>query len=372
MTRTALVVGAGVFGLATARALALRGWSVRVLDPNEPGTEGPSSAETRILRLSHGTDDWYTGLAHRAATGWRELERESGRRLLLPTGVLTLGPRDGDDWERASAAALRRLGVPVETLTGAAVTRRFPGFAGGGTGTALFEPEAGVLLARAATRALAGSARERGAELLRGAAVPDGGTAVVDGEPLRADLTVWAVGPALPALFPGLTSVRPYRQDCWYVRPRGPWAKGEAGTGSGAGTGYESGSGGRPAWLDREHGCYGIPAVGELGVKVVPDVETDPRAATDPSPGEIPPALRDYLRARLPHLADSPVLRREVCSYAVTPDEHFLLARHPGRRDVWLVGGDSGHGFKHGPAWGEYVADVVEDRCAPPARFALR
>ncbi|MCC3776787.1 FAD-dependent oxidoreductase [Streptomyces sp. UNOB3_S3] len=364
MTRTALVVGAGVFGLATARALTVRGWSVRVLDPNEPGTEGPSSAETRILRLAHGTDDWYTRLAHRATARWRELERETGRRLLLPTGVLTLGPSDGDEWERASAARLHGLGAPVETLTADAVTRRFPGFDGAGTGTALFEPEAGVLLARAAVRALAGSARERGAELLRGAAVPDGGTAVVGGEPLRADLTVWAVGPALPALFPGLTSVRPYRQDSWYVRPRGPWAR--------AGGRAEGPAGGQPAWLDRAHGCYGIPAVGELGVKVVPDVETDPGAACDPAPEEIPRALRDYLRARLPHLADSPVLRREVCSYALAPDEHFLLAPHPGRRDVWLVGGDSGHGFKHGPEWGEYVADVVEGRCAALPRFALR
>ncbi|MEU3356425.1 FAD-dependent oxidoreductase [Streptomyces sp. NPDC037389] len=183
MSRTALVVGAGVFGLATARALAFRGWSVRVLDPNEPGTAGASSAETRILRLAHGTDDWYTGLAHRATALWRELERESGRRLLLPTGVLALGPRDGDDWERASAALLRRLGAPVETLTADAVTRRFPGFDGGGTGTALFEPEAGVLLARAAVRALAGSARERGAELLRGAGGPPRGPAGGVGAP---------------------------------------------------------------------------------------------------------------------------------------------------------------------------------------------
>ncbi|MEU3356426.1 FAD-dependent oxidoreductase [Streptomyces sp. NPDC037389] len=189
-----------------------------------------------------------------------------------------------------------------------------------------------------------------------GPAAPAGGTAVVDGEPLRADLTVWAVGPALPALFPGLTSVRPYRQDSWYVRPLGPWAGAEA----------------QPAWLDRAHGCYGIPAIGELGVKVVPDVETDPDASAGMSPEEIPRALRDYLRARLPHLAGSPVLRREVCSYALAPDEHFLLARHPGRRDVWLVGGDSGHGFKHGPAWGEYVADVVEGGRTALPRFALR
>ncbi|MFI1970554.1 FAD-dependent oxidoreductase [Streptomyces cinnamoneus] len=356
MTGTALVVGAGVFGLSVARALASRGWAVRVLDPDPPGTRGPSAAETRILRCAHGEDGWYPALARRATARWRELERESGRRLLLPTGVLTLGPREDDAWERASASCLERLGVPVETMPAAAVTRRFPGFDGGRGGTALFEPEAGVLLAREAVRALAESAADRGAELLRATAVPRNGTACVDGEPVRADLTVWAVGPALPALFPGLTPVRPVRQDSWYVRPRGPWAAAD---------------GGQPAWLDRAHGCYGVPAVGSLGVKVVPDVETAPDAPTDARPEEVPAALRDYLRTRLPHLAASSVVRREPCAYALSADEHFLLDRHPGRRDVWLVGGDSGHGFKHGPAWGAYVCDVVEGRRAASPRFGL-
>ncbi|MFF4737126.1 FAD-dependent oxidoreductase [Streptomyces sp. NPDC001262] len=359
MSRTALVVGAGVFGLSVARALALRSWSVRVVDPNEPGTQGPSSAETRILRCAHGAEPWYTELAHRATATWRALERESGRRLLLPTGVLTLGPPDDDAWERAAAAHLARLAVPADVLPGGAMSRRFPGFANGfelSDGTALFEPEAGVLLARQAVTALAESAVERSAVLLRAAARPDGGTAVVEGEPCRADLTVWAVGTALPALFPGLTTVRPVRQDSWYLPPEGPWAAGA----------------GQPAWLDRAHGCYGIPAVGTHGVKVVPDVETPPGAPADPVPAEDPEALRTYVRARLPDLADSPVTHREVCSYALTADEHFLLDRYPGRSDVWIVGGDSGHGFKHGPAWGEFVCDVVEGRRAAPRRFALR
>ncbi|KNB50917.1 hypothetical protein AC230_19200 [Streptomyces caatingaensis] len=354
------MVGAGVFGLSVARELALRSWSVRVVDPRPPGTRGPSAGETRILRCAHGTDPWYAELARRATAQWRALERESGRRLLLPTGVLTLGPAADDGWERAAHGHLTRLGVPAELLTAGAAARRFPGFApgpGSPGGTALFEPEAGVLLAREATAALAASATAHRAELIRAEATArDGGTAVVGGEPWPADLTVWAVGTALPALFPGLTTVRPVRQDCWYVRPGGPWAA----------------DGRQPAWLDRAHGCYGIPAVASHGVKVVPDVETPPGAPADPRPGEAPPALRAYLRARLPALAGAPVTHREVCSYALAADEHFVLARHPGRPGVWLVGGDSGHGFKHGPAWGAFVCDVVEGRRAAPPRFALR
>jgi glycine/D-amino acid oxidase-like deaminating enzyme len=363
-TRTAVVVGAGVFGLCVARELAIRRWSVRVVDTRRPGDAGPSTAESRILRFSHGDDTWYPALARRARSLWQALERETGKRLLLPSGVLVFGPppADGDCWEQASARQLSGLGIPVETMRGPAVRRRFPEFDGRDCATVLFEPHGGILLARQATRALAESALGHGAEIMLGAAQPCAGAAVaVDGQRLDADLTVWAVGPALPAVFPGLAAVREVRQDSWYLRPGGPWAA----------------TADQPAWLDRAHGYYGVPAVGVLGVKVVPDVESpdvesSPEPPASPPPDGLPNQIRDYLRTRLPDLATSSVLRRERCSYARTGDENFLLARYPGSQDRWIVGGDSGHGFKHGPAWGEYVCDVVEGRTAVPKRFALR
>lgn len=354
---SAVVVGAGVFGLGIARELCGRGWSVRVIDTDEPGTRGPSAAESRILRHSHGDDPWYPALARRARGMWEDLERESGCRLLLPSGVLVLGPPPPDTgtWERAGAQHLRRLGIPVQIVRPEDVERRFPGFDGGESGTVLFEPDGAVLRARDALLALAGSALDRGAVLLQGTARPANGVALVGGEPLAADVTVWAVGPALPVLFPGLTSVRPVRQDCWYVQPQGAWTTAD-----------------QPAWLDRAHGYYGVPAVGTMGVKVVPDTETPPGSPGQLEPGGLPEAVRAYLRARIPALADAPARSREPCHYALTGDEHFLLARHPARQDVWIVGGDSGHGFKHGPAWGAYVADVIEGRTAAALRFALR
>ncbi len=354
---SAVVVGAGIFGLATARELGRRGWSVRVVDSNHPGTQGPSAAETRILRHSHGDDACYPALARHARIMWEELERESGRRLVLPTGVLILGPPppDAGEWERASTHHLRRLGIPVQTVPPGAVERRFPGFDGSKSGTVLFEPGGAVLRAREALLALADSARDRGVVLLPGTAYPHEGAALLNGERLAADVTVWAVGTALPTLFPGLASVRPVRQDSWYVRPRRMWASAD-----------------QPAWLDRAHGYYGVPAVGESGVKVVPDTETPWDSSAQLPPGGLPEAVRRYLRVRLPDLADAPAAGREPCQYALTGDQHFILARYPARPDVWIVGGDSGHGFKHGPAWGAYVADVIEGRTAAALRFALR
>ncbi|MFI0975577.1 FAD-dependent oxidoreductase [Streptomyces sp. NPDC021093] len=347
----ALVVGAGVFGLSVARELAARGKSVDVVDRNAPGTAGPSSAETRILRCAHGDDEWYTRSAARARTLWRELEAETGEQLLLDIGVLCLASAGADQsWERASLRVLARLGIRAQLLSGRAVAARFPGLSGEGLDFAVHEPEAGVLLARRAVRALARSAEDRGVRIHRGEAKPDGDSVLVDGAHHGADLVVWAPGPELPALFPGLSSTVTERQRAYYVNPVGPWA-----------------TGGRPAWIDRAHDWYGIPAVGERGVKLVPDEEPGDSAAT-----ELPSRLRDLVRQRLPDLADAPVTAHEECAYAWSPDGHFLLDRLPGTRRTWLVGGDSGHGFKHGPAWGAYVCDVMEGVAEPPPRFRLR
>ncbi|HEX4729196.1 MAG TPA: hypothetical protein VH298_15430, partial [Jatrophihabitans sp.] len=84
------------------------------------------------------------------------------------------------------------------------------------------------------------------------------------------------------------------------------------------------------------------------------------------------PRWRAELGRRRPELADQPVPGIDPCAFAQTPDRHFLLARHPAHQRVWLVGGDSGHGFKHGIAWGCHVADVLTGQQQPLPRFRLR
>jgi len=60
-----------------------------------------------------------------------------------------------------------------------------------------------------------------------------------------------------------------------------------------------------------------------------------------------------------------------VCQYENTPDHHFIVDRHPHAANVWLVGGGSGHGFKHGPALGELISQVVLEQQPAPAFFSL-
>ncbi|MFE0044506.1 FAD-dependent oxidoreductase [Streptomyces albireticuli] len=374
----ALVIGAGVFGLSLARELAGRGRSVHLVDPSPAGAgSGPSYADTRILRCAHGPDRFYARSAWRARTLWRELEAETGERFLHPTGALLLATGPDTGWERAGLDTLRDLGIPVEHVPAAALPGRFPGFTAHGVSFAVHEPGGAVLAARTAMRALAASAARRGVRTTVGTAVPEGDGARVDGRTYTADLVVWAVGPALPTLFPGLTGVVAERQDSYWLTARGPWA-----------------TGGGPAWIDRSAEMYGVPALGGAAtVKIVPDgvvpdathLVPDPArlvpdgATADPArldasaaAAELPAHARRYVTTRFPALAEAPVERREECAYAWSPDEHFVLGRLPGTRAGWLVGGDSGHGFKHGPAWARHVADVLDGTAEPLPRFALR
>ena len=67
---------------------------------------------------------------------------------------------------------------------------------------------------------------------------------------------------------------------------------------------------------------------------------------------------------RFPAMKDAPLIETRVCQYEQTPDSHFIVDRHPRMNNVWLVGGGSGHGFKHGPALGEMMAESIVKRCA--------
>ena len=87
--------------------------------------------------------------------------------------------------------------------------------------------------------------------------------------------------------------------------------------------------------------------------------------------GETVAGARDYLGRRFPGMGDAPLIASEVCQYENTSNGDFLIDRHPELENVWLVGGGSGHGFKHGPAVGEYVARLVTEGGAPDERFGL-
>jgi glycine/D-amino acid oxidase-like deaminating enzyme len=328
------------------------------VDPRPPGDPvATSGAESRLIRCSHGSARWYLRSARRARELWRDLEREAGMELLVEAGMCWFA-RSDDGWEADSERALRDEGVAVERLDVAEAARLFPSLGGDDLEFCLLEPEAGVLRAARAVEALAGTAVERGARLLRSAARPaGGGVELAGGERLEADRVIWACGAWLAKLFPELVGLRVTRQSTTFFEAGPEWR-----------------TPGVPAWVDYDGSFYGLGDLDGHGVKAACDVEGPP---FDPDSAEREPApdaeatAREYVRRRFPALSDARLVAATVCHYELTPDTHFLVAPHPEHAHVWIVGGGSGHGFKHGPALAEYVTRLLRGEEEPDPRFAL-
>jgi glycine/D-amino acid oxidase-like deaminating enzyme len=354
---SAVIVGAGVFGGSLALRLVSSGWDVTLVEQYPPGhVRAASGGESRLIRFSHGASDWYTRSAWRARELWRELERESGTELFVPSGVAWF-LRNPEGWGAEAERVLREEGIPVERLSPDEGARFFPSFDGQGLDSILYEPEAGVLRARDATRVISEQAIARGARFMAGRAAPDGEKVVVGEERLEADHVVWAGGAWLAALFPEVVDLRVTRQDVYFF---------------GAPTGWQAPS--VPGWVDFEGGVYGVGDLDGRGFKASPDSEGP---AFDPDAEDRVPSedkereARDYIAMRFPALAGAPLVGTRSCPYSLTADTNFLVAPHPEHDSVWLLGGGSGHGFKHGPALAEYMQGLLEGREDPDPAFAL-
>jgi sarcosine oxidase len=350
-----IVVGAGAMGGWTAYwAQAGGGRRVTLLDAWGAGhPRATSGDETRITRAAHGDDGLYTRWARRALQHWRRFEEEWDVDLFARCGVLWFG-HEADGFEARSARVLEAESIPHEWLTPDELVRRWPQVAEDPElHSCLYEPEGGALFARRACASVVRAfQREGGRFAIRG--VRPGRDAggrlleVVDagGRAWSGDQFVFACGPWLPKLFPDLLGdlVRITKQDVLFMGP--PAGDRRFHTDS------------LPAWCDYDNAYYGIGATESNGVKIAPD-RYGP--VFDPSNGEraVDPEsvrlARSYLRQRFPELADAPVVGTRVCQYETTPDAHFIIAPHPDYDNVWLVGGGSGHGFKHGPRIGEYL-----------------
>jgi glycine/D-amino acid oxidase-like deaminating enzyme len=127
-----------------------------------------------------------------------------------------------------------------------------------------------------------------------------------------------------------------------------------------------------PGWVDYDAAMYGTGDVDGLGVKMALDVEGPPLDPDAPLPdgGATEPEVRAYVAKRFPALADAPLKEARCCRYEISPDSHFLAAPHPEHAGTWLLGGGSGHGFKHGPAMAERVAAALRGEASLPAHFA--
>jgi sarcosine oxidase len=356
MTYDVAVIGAGVFGAWTARQLRLAGASVLLIDAYGPGNSRASSGgESRMIRLGYGPDEIYSRYSQRSLVLWQQLF-EKTVDLFRKTGILWLA-HQRDPYCEATLATLQRINANYEKLDHDELVRRFPQLELSPISWGILEPDSGVLMARRAVQAVVAQARANGVDYREEAITQPTTThgklnsiQTTSGIRIDAERFVFACGPWLPKLFPELLGelIHVTRQEVFFF---------------GVPPGDESfNQGVLPAWIDFNELVYGLPNLDGRGFKLAIDAH-GPKF--DPDTGErvVTPAglkaAREYLARRLPRLANAPVTETRVCQYENTSNGDFLIDRHPRFENVWLVGGGSGHGFKHGPAVGEYVASLM-------------
>lgn len=371
LTRDIVVIGAGSFGAWTALHLRRAGMSVLLVDAWSPGhSRASSGGESRIIRMGYGADEIYTRMAMSSLEQWQFLFRETGQRLFQRTGVLWIA-RAGDPYSEATRRTLQTVGVPVEILTTAELTARYPQMVlDDARAFGILEPESGAVLARRAIAAVVEAATRAGVEYRTSAIAPPAGRGRLDavlttaGERISAGIFVFACGAWLAKLFPSLLATRifPTRQEVLFFAPP-------------AGAPRFSPPH-LPIWLDftDPRGPYGFPDLEGRGCKLAFDrhgAAIDPDSASRDISVTTVAEARAFLSQRFPAMRDAPLTESRVCQYENTSNGDFLIDRHPDFENVWLVGGGSGHGFKHGPAVAEDVTARLMNRAPAELRFSL-
>lgn len=352
-----VVVGAGAFGGWTALVLRERGYKVTLLDAYGVGNSRASSGdESRHLRAGYDDRGIYSDWAFRAMAEWKRREQEFGRSLMYPAVRLQMAASMSKGLS-AQRAIFDRLNIPYEIADQNQLRHRYPQINFDDVALAFIETPASSAVLRARESVLAVAERfvtkggaVRVAQARPGAAA---GRSLIDLDlgqngRLGGGLFVFACGPWLPKIFPrvlGRKISSPRRELYYWGVPAGDtrfnWPN-------------------LPTWSDDTVGNYGFPNF-DRGVKVAP-----PQAGLfqqDPDDDERVPSsylmrrAREWVMHRFPGLADMPILESRVCQVETTANGDFIIDRHPDFDNVWIVGGGSGHGFKHGPLIGRYVAD---------------
>lgn len=361
-----VVVGAGVFGAWTAEHLRRMGKDVLLVDQMGPANARASSGgESRMTRGTYGRDEIYTRMALASLEEWKRLSERSALPLFHQAGVLFCF-QEMIDYARESIAVHERLGLPLEQLDNAALRTRWPQMNFDGVGFGLFEPEFGALMARRCVEELAARFVAGGGEYVLAHAAPSDEPhhVMIDGERRFADAVVWGCGPWLPKVFPDLVGERIFvtRQEVAFIAP----PDGDDAFGPDA----------LPGWADFNNGdlYYGFPNLEGRGFKIARDTHG---TAFDPDTGDRRMSedgaalLRAFAERRFPALAGRPFTEFRVCQYENSSNGDFLIDQHPEMEGVYLLGGGSGHGFKHGPEVGRMMAELVVRGTAPDARFSL-
>jgi sarcosine oxidase len=354
-------------GSAAAAHLARRRKRVLGLEQFDLGHElGASAGRTRIIRKAYFEGPQYVPLLLRAYDLWRELEIQTQTILLDLVGVLMVGAAGGAMLEGVRLS-MQRYGVRIDELGRNDFAKRFPQARLRSGEIALLEPDAGIVFPEGGIAAHQQAARLAGAELRGGVRVTSWrrsstGTIRVDladGERIETEQLVLCAGPWLAEVAAELELPLVVQRNVqiWFAPATGAFARGRF-----------------PAFFLERAGLprplYGFPDLGD-GVKAAlhgyGDYTTAASLDRDIHEADIA-AVKSALDPWLPGAAHA-FHSGKACMYALTPDEHFIVDRHPRDAGVVIAGGFSGHGYKFAPAIGEIVADLADGKARPDSAF---
>jgi glycine/D-amino acid oxidase-like deaminating enzyme len=369
---TVAVIGAGAFGSWSALYLLRNGFNVTLIDAWGPGNARSSSGdETRVIRSTYGANETYFDLNVKALALWKENQAEFRRTIFFNTGVLWFCYEAKTPLVDDSVPFAKKNKMEYEYLTGDQLKKRFPIVHTDDLHHAYFDPFGGYLKAREAVQMVCESFIGKGGKY-RQAQVRPGkisssqltGITLSTGEQLHADAYIFACGSWLGKLFPEILGniITCTKQEVYYF---GVPAKNSLQ--------FEN----LPVWVDVDGKdfYYGIPGNSHRGFKLGVDIrgpEFDPTSGEHAYASPTLEKARTFISHRFPDLKHAPLIENRVCPYENSPDGNFILDLLPGTSNTFVLGGGSGHGFKHSPAIGHLVAEMLSGREKIPPLFNLK
>ena len=371
-----VVIGAGAFGGWTALSLLDKGYDVTLIDQFGAGNNQSSSGgETRLIRAFY-EKQIYFDLTVRSMKLWREHEAKVGRKFFYQNGLMLFNYKSTTPELEKAWPMYKKANLPLEKINLSEAAKRWPQLNIDGLDHIIYDPQAGYLEARNGCMSVADRFVKEGGNIIQQKVVKENKTpgkissvTLDDGKIVEADTFVFACGPWLTKLFPEITKkLKVTRALCFFFASP-----------SGQSDLMENKL---PTWMDRDldspFRSFGVPGSAYRGFKIgltppmnnnVTDrFDTYDRYATK----EELDLARQVLAKRFTRMKSQPVIEQRVCQYTMTPDSDFILDTHPESSNLWLLGGDSGHGYKLGPALGELAADIITGTKPKVTDFELK
>ena len=366
-----LVVGAGVFGSWAALFLQENGYQVTLVDTYGPGNpRSTSGGKSRLVRTIYGDNQLYFDWTLRSIELWNKYQRLWQKDIYRQIGTLWFCHEKDDPLINASIEMLETQNIPFQKFTQKQAVQLYPQLNVDDLEYLLFEEKSGYVLARESVLAVTNSFQEIGGQLMRDKVdfeLWDSGINEIklsSGKKLSYDFMIAACGPWLEKCFPDVLTqkIEVTKQDVLFFGLPEQELDFHQNT--------------MPSWVDQSTGefYYGIRDEHSGTFKIALDRRGkifDPDSDDRVPDKMVIEQSRNFIAHRFPRLKNMPLITSKVCQYSNTIDGNFICDLHPNWENVLLVGGGSGHGFKHGPALGEHIWKLLSGKSPLHPLFSL-